>query len=484
MKLVTNLAEFYNDISEVIRVFLQAPEIELCEGAPELPLCADDQTVLHLHTEADGVWREQFAYSGAAEQAERPVPQGDELERKKQLKRLVKHTLYLLLKRVTGKRPPWGSLTGIRPTRLIYESLERGLDMDAAEAQLCAEFDTEPAKARLLRDIIEVQRPVYYHAPELFDLYIGIPFCTTKCAYCSFASDELGNGKLVEPYIAALLREIALCGALMRERGYAVRAAYIGGGTPTALSADQLGRVIEAAQAEFPGAVEWTCEAGRPDTITAEKLSRMQALGMSRISINPQTMCDATLELIGRRHDSAETLRAYALARDMGFDDINMDLIAALPGEDEGIFADTLQKVIAAAPESVTVHTLAIKRASKLHERQYTQADPEAAQRMVEHARAELCAAGYAPYYLYRQKYMAGNLENVGYAKPGKACLYNIDIMEETTHNLALGAGAITKWIFPAHRRIERAPNVRNVEQYIARVDEMVERKRAVLDMW
>lgn len=483
MILNTQLPEFFNDICEVIRLFMAAPEIRMAEDAGAEG-DADGRTVTHLHSETDGVWTETFEFEGARREGRLPVPAGDALERKKQLKRLIKHTLYELLRDHLGVRPPWGSLTGIRPTRLIYEAMERGMDEQTAMDWLERTFDVAPHKADLLRGIVGVQRPLMAHQMNEFDLYIGIPFCTTKCTYCSFASDELGKGALVEPYIEALLREIELAGRMMRERGYRVRASYMGGGTPTALSARQLERVIAAAQREFPGSIEWTCEAGRPDTIDRDKLQVLLDAGITRISINPQTLCDRTLELIGRRHTTQDTLDAYALARSMGFTDINMDLIAALPDEDIAEFERTMRGVCELSPDSVTVHTLAIKRASKLHEKNYAQVDADTAQRMVELARGLACEAGYEPYYLYRQKYMAGNLENVGYARPGKACLYNIDIMEETTHNLALGAGAISKWIFPANRRIERAANVRNIELYIQKVDEMVQRKAEVIDMY
>lgn len=477
MILRTPLPEFFNDICEVVRLFISVSEIRLAEPG-------QDADLIHTHAERDGQWVEAFDYIGAHREAALAVPDGDALERKKQLKRLIKHTLYLLLRDALGVRPPWGSLTGIRPTRLVYEALEHGMDEAQALNWLSRTFDVSEHKSELLGEIVRAQRPVICHDTGVFDLYIGIPFCTTRCTYCSFASDELGNGRMVEPYLDALLREIAATGKLMRARGLKVRAAYMGGGTPTALSATQLTRVITAAQREFPNAIEWTCEAGRPDTIDRAKLQALLDLGITRISINPQTLCDRTLEIIGRRHTTRDTLDAYALARSMGFDDINMDLIAALPGEDIADFERTMRGVCELAPESVTVHTLAIKRASRLHERGYNQVDAPTAQRMVELARDMAHAAGYVPYYLYRQKYMAGNLENVGYSRPGRACLYNIDIMEETTHNLALGAGAISKWIFPERRRIERAANVRSIELYIQRLDEMVERKAHVISMY
>ena len=348
-----------------------------------------------------------------------------------------------------------------------------------------AEFDVSADRAELLCEIADMQRGVRTPEAGSFDLYLGIPFCKTRCSYCSFSSGEIGrNKKLVAPYTEALLREIELSTRLMREAGLHVRAAYMGGGTPTAIPCDDLERILAAAREAFPGAVEWTVEAGRPDTIDREKLEMLRRMEIGRISVNPQTFCDETLARIGRSHSGEDTIRAYELARELGFDDINMDLIAALPGETPEIFEATLEKVISLAPESVTVHSLAIKRSSKLHEQLHvsgaghTQVSAEGAAEMIAHARSRLTQAGWRPYYLYRQKYMAGNLENVGYARPGKACLYNIGNMEETASVLALGAGAISKWLFARDLRIERAANVKNIEEYTRRVEEMVQRKR------
>ena len=240
-----------------------------------------------------------------------------------------------------------------------------------------------------------------------------------------------------------------------------------------------------AVEAAFPGAREWTVEAGRPDSITMEKLRAIRERGVERVCVNPQTFSDETLRRIGRAHSAQDTLRAFALAREAGFAHINMDVIAALPGEDLPQFRATIEQVLALDPESVTVHSLAIKRSSRLHEELVTEksdyAAPESAAEMIRFARESLRGHGYFPYYLYRQKYMAGNLENTGYAKEGHACLYNIGNMEETAPVLALGAGAVTKWLFARERRIERAPNLRNIEEYIARVEEMVDRKRALI---
>lgn len=384
--------------------------------------------------------------------------------------------------------PPWGSLTGIRPTRLLYEEMEAGLDLDAARANVMRKYDVSADRADLLCDIARMQQGVRIPEAGSYDLYIGIPFCRTRCSYCSFSSGEIGrNQKLVSPYTEALLREIALSAKLMNEAGLKVRAAYMGGGTPTAIPCGDLERILAAAREAFPGAVEWTVEAGRPDTIDPEKLRMLRRMEITRISVNPQTFNDATLVRIGRSHSGEDTVRAYEMAHDEGFDDINMDLIAALPGETPEIFEASLHRVMELAPESITVHSLAIKRSSKLHEEMHvsgaghTQVSAAGAAQMIAHARRSLSEGGWRPYYLYRQKYMAGNLENVGYAREGKACLYNIGNMEETASVLALGAGAISKWLFDRDLRIERAPNVKNIEEYVRRVDEMVQRKRDLI---
>ena len=470
--LKTDTPEFFSDICEVIRLFW---------GPVEIRMDAGEEVVTHAHEIRDGQWIERFCMDGREGEARQPVVTGG-LEEKRLLKRAVKTACYRLMKQLTGMQPPWGSLTGIRPTRLMYELADEGITGEAAEREMQRRFDVSEGKARLLSDILEMQQGVIDPPQDTFDLYIGIPFCTTRCAYCSFASGELGNGQLVEPYLQALTEEICQSARLMRERGLRVRAAYMGGGTPTALSAGQLSRLLDEAQRCFPGAVEWTVEAGRPDTIDRDKLSALKEHAITRISVNPQTFSDDTLRRIGRAHTARDTLEAFSLAREMGFHHINMDLIAALPGEDEADFERSLTTTMGLRPESITVHTLAIKRSSRLHEQGYAQAGAEQAARMVDWARAALGGQGYRPYYLYRQKYMAGNLENVGYALPGHACLYNVGNMEETARVLALGAGSITKWLFPRERRIERAPNVRNIEQYIARVSEMMARKRALID--
>ena len=477
IRIITDAPEFFSDLGDVLRLFYGDVQISLTEG---------DAVFEHRFAETDGQWIDRWRHEASESVLAQPVFDGTPVEIKRLRKRQIKLCLYNLLKKLTGAHPPWGSLTGIRPTRLLYEAMEGGMGLEDAVRHVALAYDVTPEKARLLGDIARMQQGIREARADQFDLYIGIPFCKTRCSYCSFSAGEIGDGRRVSPYVNALLREIDQCRELMDEVGMTLRAGYIGGGTPTAIPCGDLERILSSAQAAFPTAVEWTVEAGRPDTIDEEKLAMLKARGVGRISVNPQTFNDETLARIGRAHTGAETLAAYELARSLGFEDINMDLIAALPGETVQDFRHTLDVVEALQPDSVTVHSLAIKRSSRLHEQLtvaggHTQIGAEGAGEMIDLARERLMGAGYRPYYLYRQKYMAGNLENVGYAKPGKACLYNIGNMEETVSVLALGAGAITKWLFDRTLRIERAPNVRNIDEYIARTDEMVQRKRAVI---
>ncbi len=472
--IVTPLESFQNDIADVVRLFYG-------EGAAVTMLEEHDAVLEHTHEVRDGEWHECFSLSGGP-QATFITMKGEAvscggLEEKRQLKRLVKRCCYRLLKQVTGRRPAWGSLTGIRPTRLYYQQMESGKTREEARAALANLFDLSDEKLDLLDEIISAQEGLIERPQNACDLYIGIPFCTTRCAYCSFSSGEIGNGRLVEPYLDALFHEIDLASEMAKEMGLELRVGYIGGGTPSSLTTGQLDRLLCHMQRRFGELSELTVEAGRPDTLDREKLSMLRSHPVTRISINPQTMNDETLRVIGRAHTARQTVDCYHLARELGFDDINMDVIAALPGEDYAMFAHTLDVIRELDPDSLTVHTLAIKRSSKLHEQKYQQQEEDVA-RMVALGRETAHAMNMRAYYLYRQKYMAQNLENVGYAKPSSICRYNIDNMEETTSVLALGAGAISKCVMRQEEKILRAPNIANIEQYIERVDEMVGRKR------
>ncbi|MBR5959780.1 MAG: coproporphyrinogen dehydrogenase HemZ [Clostridia bacterium] len=436
-----------------------------------------------LSEEKEGRFYIAFAADGHRVERSTPAPEdADErirtLHRRRAARRLCKQTLYDLLKEMTGFQPPWGSLTGVRPTHLMLEALEEGLTPEAAIERLKADFDVAPDRAALLAEIAAEQRKLPKPGDEWMDVYIGIPFCTTRCAYCSFSSGEIGDGSLIEPYMASLTREMRACAEILKDSGRKLRALYVGGGTPTALPQGAFEQLMEETVRCFPGAVEYTVEAGRPDTLTRGKLRAIRNAGIGRISINPQTMNDRTLEIIGRAHTAQQVREAYVLAREEAIPHINMDVIAGLPGENEADFAHTMEEARTLRPESLTVHTLAIKRSSRMSLENHPLPDGDMTARMVEAGRETARAMGMAPYYLYKQKYMAGNLENTGYALLGHACLYNVDIMEETSHILAMGAGGISKRIFPEEGHIERAPNVSNILEYLKRTEEMVERKR------
>ena len=407
-----------------------------------------------------------------------PDPSLQQLHRRRAARRLCKQALYDLLRKMTGIHPPWGSLTGVRPTHLMLEALAEGLSPEDAVERLVRDYDVMPPKAELLAEIAAVQRQLPAPGDAFMDVYIGIPFCTTRCAYCSFSSGEIGDGRLVAPYMDALEQEIRSCAPLISASGRSLRALYVGGGTPTALPEKEFRRLLSLILECFPDACETTVEAGRPDTLSREKLRAVREAGISRISINPQTMNDRTLQVIGRAHTAQQVRNAYALAREEEIPHINMDVIAGLPGENESDFARTMEEAVRLHPESLTVHTLAIKRSSRMSLENAPLPDGEMTSRMVSMGLQTARTLGMIPYYLYRQKYMAGNLENTGYALPGHACLYNVDMMEETSHILALGAGGISKRIWPSEGKITRAPNVGNIQEYIFRVDEMIQRKQ------
>ncbi len=399
-----------------------------------------------------------------------------------QTKNQIKQHIYELLTAYTGKTLPWGTLTGIRPTKIAMNMLEEGKNPASVADYMAKTYLTSQQKIDLSLEIAQRERKLLQRldAKEGYSLYIGIPFCPSTCLYCSFTSFPLSKwmGR-VDTYLDMLEQEIAF--AVRQFAGRSPDCIYIGGGTPTTLSPRQMDRLLSALEQSFDLShlLEYTVEAGRPDSINREKLEVLQAHGISRISVNPQTMNQETLELIGRQHTVSQTIDSFYLAREMGFKNINMDLIMGLPQETIADVRKTLDVLQELAPDSITVHSLAVKRAARL---QMFKED-YAGLKMVntqEHldAAADACAGmGMKPYYLYRQKNMAGNFENVGYAKDGKAGIYNVLMMEEVQTILALGAGSISKRVYP-DGHIERCENVKNVSQYMERIGEMIERKQ------
>ena len=469
---------FHKELFDIVDLFAGAVE-RLAETDASADLVIDI-----TESAADGVRACTAALSGhwqAKASREQAISQ-DALLNKRLHKRQLKLALFDALARASGVRPPWGALTGIRPTRLILDAMGEGLPLALAAAQVRDIFRISDEKTSLLTEIITVQQGLLQAGEKDIACYIGIPFCASRCRYCSFISREAGDGKLLGLYVSALIGEIEGTIALMRARGLKARSVYIGGGTPTVLDEAQLTRVLEAARPMFSQALEVTVEAGRPDTITPGKLRAIAHSGARRVSVNPQSAHDKTLELVGRAHTWAQTVEAFRIAREAGFTHINMDVIAGLPGEDLKMFRQTLNRVLDLRPEALTVHTLSIKRSSDMRRYGDSLAPGNEVERMVALVREQAREQGLEPYYIYRQKHMAGNLENVGYAKPGFACLYNLDMMEDQTTVLAMGAGAVSKLVYHGRKRILRAPNVKDIEHYIARAEEMLERKHALFE--
>ncbi len=479
--LYTTTPAYFNDICEAVRLFIDTRRIEQLETAAAP---SEGYAVLHTLREADGllISTARFFVDGAqaAENVFTGVlPQG-ELEKKREAKRASKISVYRALL-IFFKTPlPWGSLTGIRPTKLLRDS-EVLLGTPGAKSLFLDTFDVSPQKYELAKAIVDAQAGLYPQNDEL-DVYIGIPFCVTRCAYCSFASYTPDVFKDAETqYVDALLSELACTEEIIGSRH--VRALYIGGGTPTALSLPGLEKVLVRAAQIARNADEFTVEAGRPDTITQEKLALIKASGARRLSVNAQTMFDETLRRIGRQHTAAQFFDAYEMAKKTGFDAINVDLIAGLPGETQAHIEKSLNQVIGLKPDNITVHTLAVKRASAFAAANMD-AFPTDTQNAESVAKAHdmLETAGYYAYYMYRQKYMKGSLENAGYTRASKACLYNIDNMEELCDVLAFGAGAISKRLFAGGARIERAANVKDLRGFIERHSEMADAKRALFE--
>lgn len=384
------------------------------------------------------------------------------------------------------KKSPWGILTGIRPAKIAMKLLTEGKTNDEIIAYFTGVCGTTAQKAALVLETARQELPVKQAMyPDGISLYIGIPFCPTRCLYCSFVTCGTRQAaKLIPDYLACLNKEIAYAGALTARSGKRIETVYIGGGTPTTLNAEQLSVMLSQIRDCFDlsHCREFTVEAGRPDTVTADKLNVLKQHRVSRISINPQSMNKKTLHIIGRAHTPAQIRDAVALARSCGFDNINMDVIAGLPGETPDDFRHTMEEVETLSPENTTVHTMSVKRSSRLHEYldQYTLSDADTVEEMVDFAYAYLKTQGKHPYYLYRQKHQLGNLENVGYAKQGCDSLYNIYIMEELQTILSLGCGGVTKTVDPVTDRIERIFNVKEPKDYIERIDEMLARKEHV----
>lgn len=465
--------------------YLRESEIELPDRDKETQKDCIELVLYHPskhsgQTYEDGGYLEEVRTAVA-------VDFSDRLETKNRLKRC----LYQLLSDYTRQKLPWGTLTGIRPVKIPMSMLEQGKGESEIRTYMSDTYFTSQPKIDLSIEIakreLDLLKQIDYK--QGYSLYVGIPFCPSICSYCSFSSSPIAiwEGK-VDAYLDALEREIDVTAHLCKDRK--LNTVYIGGGTPTTLSPERLERLLVKLQNsfDFSNLLEYTVEAGRPDSITRDKLEVLRSHGITRISINPQTMNQATLDLIGRRHTVEQTVESYQLAREMGFDNINMDLIVGLPGEKFCDVKNTMEQIKVLAPDNLTIHSLAIKRAArlKMFPEDYQGMEMENSWETIDLTARYARELGLMPYYLYRQKNMAGNFENVGYARPGKAGLYNILIMEEKQSILALGAGASSKYVFEAEEgiRVERTENVKDITHYLERIDEMIERKREGIQIY
>ena len=410
----------------------------------------------------------------------------DQLSADRALQRILKLAFYDAGTAALGKEPPWGALTGVRPVKIPAKAMLAGATPAQAEKVLRDTYRVSPGRRKLAMDCAQAslaaQRSLGEHEVSL---YVGIPFCPTRCAYCSFVSADVGRAlKLIDPFLDALSREIRAAGAMLAGAGLQVRTFYFGGGTPTTLTAPQLDRLMGelAEHIDLSACTEYTVEAGRPDTITAEKLAVLKRRGCDRVSVNPQSMSDAVLAAMGRAHRAADILGAFALVRESGIGCVNMDLIAGLPGDSADGFRASLDQVLELAPENVTVHTLALKKGSRLMEGETPLPPGEDVAAMLDYAWRALRDHGQVPYYLYRQKYMSGSFENVGWCLPGTESLYNICMMEELHTIVSLGGGGVTKLVDRNTGYIQRVANAKYPQEYIQKIDAICADKARVAE--
>ena len=426
----------------------------------------------------------KITWQGRTASASRRIRASEETVRLR--RRALQQSMYLAAVRLLPQAPAWGALAGVRPTKLTTKHLLEGGTPASAEKMLEETYYVTPQRAKLAVDCsVSTVEAIQKTEPRDLSVYIGIPFCPTRCAYCSFVSRTIGKKtELLEPYLEALLKEIECTGRLLKQSGRTVRSLYMGGGTPTTLSGSQMARLMDAIRDSFDlsRCLEFTVEGGRPDTLDDEKLHTIYAYGADRMSINPQTMEDTVLRACGRIHKAEDILRAYSQAVNAGFRDINMDLIAGLPTDTVSGFRRSLDAVIALGPSNITVHTLALKKGADLFEKRENLPSAEDVTEMLAYAEAQLRARGYKPYYLYRQKYMSGSFENVGWSRDGRDCLYNIYMMEETHTILSLGGGGMTKVNLP-DGRLTRFHNPKFPEQYIEQLDSVLKQKKEIFQL-
>lgn len=482
MKLCLINHNFKYELEKLVRIFLPFEKIDFSE----IRLCGEGNAIAELRDKSVAV-AELFLNGKCFSRSLDICDSTESYDKECELK--LATALYYCFCEAFEYTPEWGILTGVRPAKL-FSRLVKSYGKEGAGEYFKNVLKVSERKLSLCEETyLGEEKIVSLSGDKSYSLYISVPFCPTRCAYCSFVSHSVEKAKgLIAPYTELLCRELSATAAIAEKNGLRLETVYIGGGTPTAIEADQLEKIMQTVKTRFDLSHirEYTVEAGRPDTVTAEKLSVIKSNGATRISINPQSMNDGVLKAIGRSHSAEDTVAAFKLAREMGFDNINTDLIAGLPTDTPESFEQTVEEVIRLDPESVTVHSLSVKRSSRLN---LSGELPEAevgkiASKMVDYARERLTRERILPYYMYRQSKTVGNLENVGYAKKGFEGLYNVYIMDETHSILACGASAVTKLREPRGNYIERIFNFKYPYEYINRFDELIERKQGINEFY
>lgn len=477
MKLCLINHSYRYELEKLIRLFFPFEKIEFSDT-----FCGDDNTAVAI-IEGDTAYTELYL---GGKQYKNSLPlDTNEPDIKKEYELKLALCLYDGLVKATNYAPDWGILTGVRPAKL-FSRFKKSIGEEAAKEHFRNVFKVSDQKISLCTEtVLGEDKITSLSKKDSYSLYISIPFCPSRCSYCSFVSHSVDKAKhLIPEYVELLCQELIATAKIAKQNNLRLETIYIGGGTPTAINAEEIEKIMDTVNREFDLQYlrEYTVEAGRPDTVTAEKLEVIKKYGATRISINPQTMNDAVLKEIGRKHTALQTVEAFSLARSLGFDNINMDLIAGLPTDTPDTFSKTIEEVIKLNPESVTVHSLSMKRSStltKLGEFSAIKSGEDAAL-MVNYARQRLSEHNIMPYYMYRQSKTIGNLENVGYAKKGYECLYNVYIMDETHTILACGASAVTKLREPNGDYIERIFNFKYPYEYINQFDELIKRKEII----
>ena len=450
--LTTDCKFLENEFMDVVRLFKRRPE-----------------EIRHTFRYAEGVFYNDFSVDGKEYSFQNEADAPNEILYKRHERRFTKLALYEILSGLYGEKMPWGALTGIRPTKLAYGELAAGREF----RPLFEKMHVDEENISIIGRILKAQEGIYQVDGEAVDLFVSIPFCPTKCAYCSFITAPIERTRNFLPsYLTALQKELAASKPLIKD----LKSVYIGGGTPFVLEKEELEEVLKGVQPLRENGCEYTVEAGRPDVFSEEKLRVLKDYGVTRICINPQTFSDETLQKIGRKHTVADVYRAFEMSEKYGFS-INLDLIAGLEGETPETFVKGLESAVQTGADNITVHCLSLKSGAKLKE-EVSYLENDFVSDMVASSRRILTEAGYEPYYLYRQKYQVGNNENVGWTKAGKACVYNIDIMEEITSNLAVGANAVSKKVELGGERISRFASQKDLKTYLESVDKIIENKR------